>query len=81
MRRITVIKHSGTAICGYCDGAGKVQLSDFTRVDIDGTPTLADRIARIICDFESHAPGRLALSKGNCELADEIVAILETVGR
>lgn len=81
MRRMTVIKHTGTAICGHCNGFGRMEMRDFTRVDIDGPPSIADEIARVVCDFEmSHAPGRLALSKANCDLADRIVELLRDKG-
>ena len=68
----------GTYVCGYCEGVGRFEDRYFTRVDITGVPTLADKIARIICNhLNPMGSGRLALSKSDVELADSIVEFLK----
>lgn len=65
-------------ICGACKGTGKVAVPRIPdRVEPQSPPTLRDRIARVIADFESMAPGRLCVLRGDDNLAGEIVALLE----
>ena len=78
-RRVTVLEY-GPAICGHCDGKGRLEKSTFRRVDIEGEPTLADHLDRVISNHESYAPGRLALSQSDCELADKIIEALHEWG-
>lgn len=80
MGRKVTKQNCGSGSCGQCGGTGRVENVVFERVDIEGEPTLADRLARVISNFESPAPGRLALSKRDCDLADECVEFLRNAG-